>query len=66
MPLTVDNAGLIYTADYENGQGTAPADLFVFDAAGTLKASALPSEIYGPFGMVVAGAVLPCGAYKPK
>ena len=65
VPLTIDNADLIYTADYENGSGTELADLFVFDDTGMLIASALPSEIYGPFGMVVAGAFLPCGAYRP-
>jgi len=65
VPLTIDNADNIYTADYENGSGTALADLFVFDPTGTPIATLLPSEIYGPFGMVVAGAVLPCGAYQP-
>ena len=65
VPLTIDNDGLIYTADYENGTGTVAADLFVFDGVGNLKASSLPSEIYGPFGVVVAGAVLPCGAFQP-
>ena len=67
VPLTIDNAGLIYTADYEDGVGSALADLFVFDAGGAVVASRAPSEIYGPFGMVVAGAVLPCGAFQtPK
>jgi len=65
VPLTIDNAGLIYTADYENGSGTLPADILVFDAVGTVIASSLPSDIYGPFGIVVAGAVLPCGAFQP-
>lgn len=65
VPLTTDNAGRIYTADYENGSGTAPADLFVFDPAGNVATSRIASEVWGPFGMVVAGAVLPCGAYKP-
>ena len=65
VPLTTDNDGNIYTADYENGSGTAPADLFVFAPDGTLEASRLQSEVWGPFGMVVAGAVLPCGAYHP-
>lgn len=65
VPLTIDNDGLIFTADYENGDGTLPADLFVFDTVGNVVASSLPSEIYGPFGVVVAGAVLPCGAYQP-
>ena len=65
VPLTIDNAGNIYTADYENGSGSAQADLFVFDPTGTPVTTLLPSAIYGPFGMVVAGAVLPCGAYQP-
>jgi hypothetical protein len=65
VPVTTDNQGRIYTADYENGSGTAPADLFVFGPDGKLVASRLASEVYGPFGIVVAGAVLPCGAYKP-
>ncbi|MBI4703507.1 MAG: hypothetical protein HY744_20545 [Deltaproteobacteria bacterium] len=65
VPLTTDDADNVYTADYENGSGTAPADLFVFDPTGNLIASRLPSEVYGPFGVVVAGAVLPCGAFHP-
>jgi hypothetical protein len=65
VPLTIDNADRIYTADYENGTGTALADLIVFDNASVEVASALSSEIYGPFGMVVASAYLPCGAYQP-
>ncbi len=65
VPLTIDNTGNIYTADYENGSGSELADLFVFDSTGTPIATALPSDIYGPSGMVVAGAVLPCGAYQP-
>jgi len=64
VPVTIDNNGNIYTADYENGSGTAPADLYVFDPAGKLIASNKGSPVYGPFGMVVAGAVLPCGAYQ--
>lgn len=63
--VTTDNQGRIYTADYENGSGTAPADLFVFGPDGKLAASRVASEVYGPFGIVVAGAMLPCGAYKP-
>jgi len=65
VPVTIDNAGNVYTADYENGSGTAPADLFVFDAAGKVAASRVASEVYGPFGMVVAGTFLPCGALRP-
>jgi len=66
VPLTVDNSNRIYTADYENGSGTAPADLFIFDDTGTVSASALATEVYGPFGVVVAGVYLPCGAYVPQ
>jgi hypothetical protein len=39
--------------------------LFVFEPDGTLAASHLASEVHGPFGIVVAGAVPPCGAFKP-
>ena len=66
VPLTIDNTDRIYTADYENGSGTAPADLFIFDDSGTISATALPSEVWGPFGMVVAGVYLPCGAFVPQ
>ncbi len=63
VPVTIDNAGNVYTADYENGDGTAPADLYVFDPNGNVIHSVIASEVYGPFGMVVAGTYLPCGAY---
>jgi hypothetical protein len=36
----------------------------VFDANGTVVHSLEPSELHGPFGLVVAGTELPCGAYK--
>ncbi len=64
VPVTVDDAGNVYTADYEDGSGSKPADVYKFDAAGKLLASRQPSEIYGPFGVVVAGTKLPCGAYQ--
>jgi hypothetical protein len=64
VPLTVDKNGLIYTGDFEDGNGTAPTDLFVFDSTGAVTSSVQPSELHGPFGMVVAGTVLPCGAYQ--
>jgi streptogramin lyase len=63
VPVSVDEAGRIYTADYENGSGTQAADLFIFEADGQLAAARPSSEVWGPFGMVVAGAELPCGAY---
>ena len=65
VPLTIDNSGNIYTGDFENPSGSAPADLFKFDSGGTLLDSVLPSGVLGPFGMVVAGTVLPCGAFRP-
>lgn len=61
VPVTIDTGGNIYTADYENGSGTAPADLFVFDPTGKIFAQYKTSPVYGPFGMVVASVVLPCG-----
>lgn len=66
VPITIDQAGNVYTADYENGTGTAPADLYVFGPDGKLKASRKASEVYGPFGIVIGGTRLPCGAYRPK
>lgn len=65
VPLTVDQSGRLYTGDFEDGKGSAPSDLFVFDATGKVVASRQPSELHGPFGMVVAGTKLPCGAYQP-
>jgi len=61
VPVTLDNAGNIYTADFENSFGTNPADLFTFDSTGGIVTSELASEVYGPFGAVVAGVTLPCG-----
>lgn len=65
VPLTVDQSGLIYTGDFEDGSGAAASDLFVFDSTGAVTSSIQPSELHGPFGLVVAGTVLPCGAYQP-
>jgi DNA-binding beta-propeller fold protein YncE len=66
VPITTDSNGYIYVADYENGSGTAPADLYVVSPVGDIVASRLASEVYGPFGIVVAGVELPCGAYRPS
>jgi hypothetical protein len=63
VPITTDAKGNIYIADYENGGGTAPADLYVVTPQGDVQASRLGSEVYGPFGIVVAGTELPCGAF---
>jgi sugar lactone lactonase YvrE len=65
VPITIDEAGNVYTADYENGSGTAAADLYVWAPDGKLKASRKASEVWGPFGIVVGGTRLPCGAYRP-
>jgi hypothetical protein len=65
VPLTLDQAGNRYTGDFEDGNGNAPADLFVFAPDGTVVASREPSELHGPFGLVVAGTSLPCGAVPP-
>ncbi len=65
-PLTIDNDGNIYTGDFEDGYGSVGADLFKFDSGGTLVDSVLPSGVQGPFGIVVAGTVLPCGAFQDR
>ncbi|MEM6990954.1 MAG: hypothetical protein AAF721_10665 [Myxococcota bacterium] len=66
VPLTIDGDGNRYTGDFENGTGSAAADLFVFDESGAVVASREPSELFGPFGLVVAGTSLPCGAVPPR
>ncbi len=66
VPLTIDADGNLYTADFEDGTGSAAADLFIFDQAGAIVAERRPSELRGPFGMVVAGVSLPCGAVPPS
>jgi len=58
VPLRVDNKGNIYTADYENGQGTAPADIFKFSPNGQLIAKVNDPGLFGPFGLVISGTVL--------
>lgn len=65
VPLTIDQVGNRYTGDFEDGAGAAPSDLYVFAPDGSLVASRVPSELHGPFGLVVAGVSLPCGAIPP-
>lgn len=65
VPITIDGTGNVYTSDYENGSGTAAADIFVWKPDGTLKVSRKATEVWGPFGIVVGGTRLPCGAYHP-
>lgn len=65
VPITTDTQGRIDTADDDNGRGTATADRLVFEPDGKRAASRLASEGRGRLGIVVAGAVAPCGAFEP-
>ncbi len=65
VPMTIDADGNVYTADYENGSGTAAADIYVWKPDGTPKVSRKATEVLGPFGIVIGGTRLPCGAYRP-
>lgn len=58
VPLRVDNSGNIYTADYENGQGTAAADIFKFNSTGELVKQINDPGLFGPFGLAISGTVL--------
>jgi sugar lactone lactonase YvrE len=58
VPLRVDNEGNIYTADYENGSGTAPADIFKFAPDGQFLTKANDPGLFGPFGLAISGTVL--------
>ncbi|MCB9706689.1 MAG: hypothetical protein H6711_32895 [Myxococcales bacterium] len=58
VPLRVDNDGNIYTADYENGTGTAPADIFRFTPDGKEFITSNDPGLFGPFGLVISGTVL--------
>jgi sugar lactone lactonase YvrE len=65
VPVTIDQVGNRYTGDFEDGGGVAASDLYVFAPDGTVVAARQPSELHGPFGLVVAGVSLPCGAVPP-
>ncbi len=58
VPLRVDNAGNIYTSDYENGSGTAAADIFRFTPDGKDYITVNDPGLFGPFGLVISGTVL--------
>lgn len=58
VPLRVDNEGNIYTSDYENGSGTAPADIFKFSPEGLLLVAKNDAGLFGPFGLAISGTVL--------
>ncbi len=59
VPLTVDNSGRIYTSDYENGSGTASADIFRFTPDGAEYITVNDPDLFGPFGLAISGVVLP-------
>lgn len=58
VPLRVDNEGNIYTADYENGGGTLPADIFKFAPDGQPLTASNDPGLFGPFGLAISGTVL--------
>ncbi|MCP4871365.1 MAG: hypothetical protein GY898_21860 [Proteobacteria bacterium] len=58
VPVRVDNEGAIYTADYENGTGTAPADIFKFAPDGSSWITRNDPDLFGPFGGAISGTVL--------
>ena len=58
VPVRVDNDGNIFTADYENGSGTAPADIYRFSPDGSTFDMINDPGLYGPFGGAVSGVVL--------
>jgi sugar lactone lactonase YvrE len=58
VPLRVDNEGNIYTADYENGSGTLPADVIKFAPDGQFLTKENDPGLFGPFGLAISGTVL--------
>jgi hypothetical protein len=58
VPLRVDNEGNIYTADYENGNGSVSADIFKFSPDGQLLGMTNDAGLLGPFGLAISGTVL--------
>lgn len=65
VALTVDSLGNIFTADFENGSGTSAADIFRFAPDGSSFISFNDSNLFGPFGLAIAGTVLPGGPPGP-
>ncbi len=58
VPVRVDNDGRIYTADYENGNGTLPADIIRYTPDGADFIKTNDPGLFGPFGLLVTGTVL--------
>lgn len=65
VALTIDNLGNIFTADFENGIGTAPADIYRFAPDGSSFSSTKDQDLFGPFGLAIAGTALPGGPTVP-
>ncbi len=58
VPVSVDNPGNIYTADFENGNGSLSADIVRFDPFGKNPLTINDPQLYGPFGLAISGTVL--------
>ena len=58
VPVSVDNLGNIYTADFENGNGSLPADIVRFDPFGGNPLAINDPQLFGPFGLAISGTVL--------
>jgi streptogramin lyase len=65
VALTVDNLGNIFTADYEDGFGTISADIYRFAPDGSSFIWINDPDLFGPFGLAIAGTVLPGGPSAP-
>ncbi|MCY2987768.1 MAG: putative Ig domain-containing protein [Planctomycetota bacterium] len=59
VPLTVDNQGRVFVADFEDGGGTVSADIFRFTSDGLSFVTIHDSQLYGPFGLAISGVILP-------
>ena len=58
VPVSVDNKGNIYTADFENGSGSLSADIVRFDQLGKNSLTINDPDLFGPFGLAISGTVL--------
>ncbi|MBA3547486.1 MAG: hypothetical protein H0T76_13445 [Nannocystis sp.] len=58
VPVSVDNDGNIYTADFEDGNGSKSADIVRFDPQGENPLTFNDPLLQGPFGLAISGTVL--------
>ncbi len=58
VPVRVDNVGNIYTADFEDGNGSQSADIVRFDPEGENPLTINDPQLFGPFGLAISGTVL--------